>query len=329
MLRRTCRTLCEGGGKVTLDEKRRLKAEMKIREMGRKRSEKGYESSVGISSGMKLAQARGSSKKGWRPKVATVGVNNWAAELWHGKRSRGGGLKSWVASLIKVVSMVTVLGVPIFIFFYDDGKSAFLTRVLLVKEFENTQRPVILDVGTGNAVLTGMIALETYDKDGSITTIDKDTAAYNSAVKLFSQKRFSNVTPMNLDVLDLKNLDKKFTHSVISMCLHELDPKRRIAIVEEMAKKTHDGKILVLDFTPKAYGFWNLSQFRNTVMEFQSGHYGNFKTWVASGGMEGLVEEIETARKDGLLAIPQLTISKVEYEDRDTHAVYTIDVGTM
>eukprot|EP01061_Rhynchopus_euleeides_P019907 TRINITY_DN32641_c0_g1_i1.p1 TRINITY_DN32641_c0_g1~~TRINITY_DN32641_c0_g1_i1.p1 ORF type:complete len:380 (+),score=100.44 TRINITY_DN32641_c0_g1_i1:46-1140(+) len=339
--RQPCGTLALhvlGGGKFqqrrhesSEDKRRRIKAEQKAAEMYRTRNTERASDHVRAAVELKKSPP----KKSALGVIKTIGFATWWDITWNGNRSRGGGLKNTLAGIMNLLFKIAVLVGPILYFFYDDGKSVYYTRLLVCKELRGVQSPHILDVGTGNGELARMMAFETRDMDGKILSIDLDTHTTEKAKRMLQSRGYTNVELEVRDVLDLPAVlqekgrlaESSFSHTVMSMCLHEFDPKRRIAVLESAARVTQGGKIIVLDFTPSAYGLSNFSQFRNTFFEALSGHFTYFMEWSTAGGLEPLIEIMEEKRKEGTLDIPPMKVSHFNLEDRDTHACYVIDVG--
>eukprot|EP01063_Lacrimia_lanifica_P012652 TRINITY_DN19312_c0_g1_i1.p1 TRINITY_DN19312_c0_g1~~TRINITY_DN19312_c0_g1_i1.p1 ORF type:complete len:367 (+),score=120.14 TRINITY_DN19312_c0_g1_i1:59-1159(+) len=324
-------------GRTAADERREAKATAKRREMLRSRDAKNATPTMKV--GMKIAQRQDGAKaaKSTLGVIREVGFKNWWTVVWLGNRSRGGGLKNVVTNAFRVIVFFGVLVYPIWFFFYDDGYSALQTRLATIAEFRGIKDARVLDVGVGNGELTRMLALELRDSGSTIHGIDLDTLNVNNLNEQFRRNRIPNVEFEAVDVLHLpkKHADRSYTHVLLSMCLHELDPIRRVSILETAANLAAGGQIVVMDFTAEAAGGMtcgiaelNFSQFRNNVFESLSGHYEYFKSWTATGGLEPLVDAINEQREQGKLSLPPLEVTKVVEEDRGTHAVYIITVGS-
>eukprot|EP01060_Flectonema_neradi_P039302 TRINITY_DN85_c0_g2_i1.p1 TRINITY_DN85_c0_g2~~TRINITY_DN85_c0_g2_i1.p1 ORF type:complete len:335 (+),score=69.89 TRINITY_DN85_c0_g2_i1:696-1700(+) len=334
MLRRivTCteRSYCTDAVKARRERKKMLKQE----ELKRPRDFQS--SSASVSAAVKLSSSGGKlSSTGMKNRVHrlwNLGLMDWAKVMWHGHRSRGGGLKSLLVSLVRVLSILSSTLFPMLYFFHDDGKATIVTRFAVCEQLHQVKDAKVLDIGTGNGELSKMISIEIADGNGTLTTIDKNAPVQKANAIRFRKQGYNNITALDMDVFDLKESEfvaTSFTHTVISMCLHELDQNRRFSCLENTALKTQGGSIIVMDFTPSASGWSNLSQLRNTAMEWGTDHYVEFKDWVEKGGLPPVIEAMEEQRKSGKLKIPPLEIVKVEEEDRGTHAVYVIKVGTL
>ena len=263
-------------------------------------------------------------------KVQKVGMASWIHQIWNGHRSRGGGLRSWLVSVVRVFSIISFTILPVWYFLHDDGRATVLTRFAVCEQLYQVKDARVLDVGTGNGELSKMVAIEVGENNGTVTTIDSDSAIQEFNKVRFKNLGYQNLTAINMDVFDLKDsLEGPFTHCVISMCLHELDQNRRFSCLENTSLKTQGGTLIILDFTPSASGFSNLSQARNSFMEWTTDHNCHFKDWISKGGLPPLIDEMEVQRKEGTLKIPPLKIARVEEEDRGTHAVYVVEVGKL
>ncbi|KAJ9470078.1 hypothetical protein DIPPA_30279 [Diplonema papillatum] len=326
---RLARTLRRATRLLSVEEKRKLKQEAKLQEMARARHV--ADPSATISAGINMAR---SSKSASPPKstfllqeIRKMGFRNWLNITWYGNRMRGGGMRSTFAALLKTGGVLFILVGPIAFFFYDDGKAAFTTRVATCEAFRDIPSVSLLDVGTGNGELSRMLAREVEDLQGSVVSVDIDGVAIAWARVEAKKQKLTNVTYQVLDVLDLRDLKTPFSHACVSMCLHELDPVRRVAFMHAVSQMVEGGKLVVLDFTTDARGIFSLSQFRNVFFELFSGHYSNFVHWVTSGGLPALVDTCnEETSKLGLKMAP-LKLTETVLLDRGTHAVFVIEVG--
>ena len=295
--------VCRRWASSSEDERRAAKAANKEKEMLRRRRTENE--SVGVKLGVSRARdttrqdvSRRTKRSSSAESIRVLGLLPWLNVVWNGSRGRGGGVKGFILSVHQQFTKLLLIFGPIIYFFYDDGKSAFLTRLLVCKQLTETENARVLDVGTGNAELARMMALEVRGSGGSVFCIDLDHANVVAArAKLVDKLGYQNIEVEERDVLDLPGLleekgrlaDNAFSHTVISMCLHELDPKRRVAILRSASLVTQGGKIVVMDFTPESYGCWNFSQMRNTLFEMLSGHFRYYVAWSQLGGLPALV----------------------------------------
>ena len=282
---RTCgghRRLLESCRRWIGDDAHARKQALKRKEMLRARDTAAY------SGTLRSAVAKKRSEK--------VGAKDRWETFWLGNRSRGGGWRDAIIRCIRLIRTLGLcLGAPVY-FFYDDGKSCYYTRALVCKELSGIPNTKVLDVGTGNGELCKMMAVEVgfQGLGGSVLSVDLSASSISQLKSMLRSRGITNAEAEVQDVLELPNRlkergDEHFTHTVIAMCLHELDPMRRIHILDAVAKVTKGGKIIVQDFTPAAYGAGNFSMVRNTIFELISGHFTYYMSWCNTGGLEALV----------------------------------------
>eukprot|EP00755_Sulcionema_specki_P013755 Sspe_Gene.54847::Locus_30225_Transcript_2_2_Confidence_0.750_Length_1349::g.54847::m.54847 len=318
-------------GSTDVEERRRRKAEMKEAEAMRARAATTGHTTKSMQPTVSTARARfgrGVRGEGYFSMFKKEGALVVLKEVWYGRKGRGGGLREQLLSgFLMFASLVGSIG-PIFYFFYDDGRTTVTTRFAIAESVPDGA--VVLDVGCGNADLTRIVGEQLKPSGGKVIAVDLDKNRVRDARQLMKNRKLDNVEVRVMDACSLDDDLKEagVTHAVLGMVLHELDPAKRLLLLEQLPKVVKD-EILVLDFAPLPSSWWNMlnwSHRRNQLMEFIAGHYGMFDHWMATGGLPGLVEELEKGRNEGRLEIPRFTISKTHLMDRGTHAVYTISL---
>ncbi|HSL88417.1 MAG TPA: class I SAM-dependent methyltransferase [Ignavibacteriaceae bacterium] len=153
----------------------------------------------------------------------------------------------------------------------------------------------LLDAGCG----TGRLAFQIADKCSNVDALDLSLRNINLANKKLSKTSHANITFIHADIINHLN-EKKYIYdyAVLSYVIHEIDESLREQILKALAKSAK--KIILIDYlTPRTKGMWSLL---NEIVEYAAGkeHYSNFKSYVASDGIEGL------SKRSGLKIIKEI-----------------------
>jgi SAM-dependent methyltransferase len=144
----------------------------------------------------------------------------------------------------------------------------------------------ILDVGCG----TGRFSFFMADKCASIKGIDLSKRNIDRANLLLSKNPVSNISFQHTDVKELiLNGNNHFQYAVMTYVIHEVNNNERLTLLNQTSELAD--KIIIGDYLfPSRTGFWNLL---NEAVEFGAGrdHYENYKSFMAEGGIHGLVSK--------------------------------------
>ena len=110
----------------------------------------------------------------------------------------------------------------------------------------------VLDFGAGWGDNSYYIA-EQLGKGGKVTLLDVSSAWQDVARKRL--RRYTNVDFVNADIFSSGLPEESFDIIVVSYVIHDIDPKERQAVVQELAKKLkHGGSIWLREPTRKVHG---------------------------------------------------------------------------
>ncbi|MGC8595922.1 MAG: class I SAM-dependent methyltransferase [Candidatus Kryptoniota bacterium] len=147
---------------------------------------------------------------------------------------------------------------------------------------------VVLDVGTG----TGRLLFQLADKCRKVDGIDPSIRNIERARSNISKQGFSGISVYHAAVEDFfigKNAI--YDYAILSYVVHEIDSHKREEILFQLS--VHAEKIIVVDYAfPQPD--WRIRAF-NEMVEFAAGisHYRNFRSFLAGGGLPGLVERTD------------------------------------
>jgi len=169
--------------------------------------------------------------------------------------------------------------------FYDKLIAPNQDRLFV--EIKNLIQPnsKVLDVGCG----TGRFSFFIADKVETVVGIDLSKKNIETANKSLSKKENTKITFHHSDIAKIKSSYEHFDYAVMTYVIHEVNPDKRIALLNEMAMIAD--KIIIGDYlVPVEKGFWSLL---NEIVEYLAGreHYSNFKNFVMNKGLLGLVDQ--------------------------------------
>ena len=141
----------------------------------------------------------------------------------------------------------------------------------------------ILDIGCG----TGSLAVSLSDKCNSIKGIDISPKMIRYAQ---THNKLSNVEYVLIERdKQLSNLfNQTFDCSILKMVLHEMPEEKRIRLINEAKKISHE--MVIVDWIapqPKYAGINTLIAEITALRE----HFLNFRQWHKTGGLDGFLEK--------------------------------------
>ncbi len=166
----------------------------------------------------------------------------------------------------------------------------------------------VLDVGCGTGA-----HLEAYVEAGATCTgIDASPSMLDHA-----RSRIEGRATLTLgDASDLPFADGSFDLVFTSLFLHELEPDTRSRVLDEMVRVVDpNGRILIIDYRAGSLRVkgkvWRVFA---TVAERIAGaeHYRNWRTFLRSGGAEGMLPVGATITKSKIVAGGNLVISLID-----------------
>jgi ubiquinone/menaquinone biosynthesis C-methylase UbiE len=150
------------------------------------------------------------------------------------------------------------------------------------------QDSTVLDVGCG----TGRLAFTLADKCSTVVGIDLSKRNITRAQFHLSRARHPGVSFAHARVGDiLADGNRRFDYAVLTYVLHEVAEEDRARLLDEVVRIA--GKVVVGDYlVPVPGGFLSLL---NEVVERVAGrdHYRNFRSYVARGGIAGMVASLD------------------------------------
>ncbi len=142
----------------------------------------------------------------------------------------------------------------------------------------------LLDVGCG----TGRLAFTLADKCSNVLGIELSKRNVDRARLRLSRSPLEGVTFVHTGVREILSEGKEhFDYAVLTYVLHEVAAEDRAKLLNEVARIAD--RVVIGDYlVPVPGGF---SSVLNTVVERAAGrdHYRNFRSYVARGGIAGLV----------------------------------------
>ena len=174
------------------------------------------------------------------------------------------------------------------LFFYG----SFFHKYLDPQLAEN--RKVVIDfIPEGTSVLdiacgTGQLCFELKKfKSCRVVGIDISKRMLDFAIKTYSH---TEITFVHEDATDLGNFgDKTFDFATMLMMMHELQRPQQIAVIKEALRVAQHG-ILVDSVVPLPKNAGGIG-YRIVESTVGHDHYGNFKSYLANGGIRGILQE--------------------------------------
>ena len=169
--------------------------------------------------------------------------------------------------------------------FYDIFIAPNQDRMFSIILNEIPKQSSVLDVGCG----TGRFGFVASPKVASVVGIDLSEKNIDVANSNLAKNAVSNLSFMHSSVADIKSRGLHFDVAVMTYVIHEVNPEERIPLLKDILSVA-DSLIIGEYLVPRQQGLFNIL---NEVVEFAAGeeHYRNFKSFVATGGVHGLVAE--------------------------------------
>jgi len=142
----------------------------------------------------------------------------------------------------------------------------------------------VLDVGCG----TGRLAFALADKCPTVLGIDLSKRNVERAQLHLSRSPVEGVTFGHISVREILSEGREhFDYAVMTYVLHEVAAEYRATLLDEVVRVAD--RVVIGDYLVPAPG--GFSSVLNTVVERAAGrdHYRNFRSYVARGGIAGLV----------------------------------------
>ena len=149
----------------------------------------------------------------------------------------------------------------------------------------------VLEIGCG----PGELACRLGMKCSKVTAIDISERMIEYANRKKAKAKVYNVDVVCLPAAQvMQKLQGRFDYAISCFCLHEMDSRQRYEAVQNCL--TISDKMIISDYRspfPRS-----ATAFGNITMEVLAGkrHFGNFRNWQASGGIDGLVESLKVRR---------------------------------
>ena len=189
-------------------------------------------------------------------------------------------------------------------------------KLVGIRMFRPTKGMSILDVGCG----TGS-HLELYQRyKCNLYGIDISRSMLNVA-----RERLGDTAQLELgDATDMPYEDKKFDLVISMLTFHEMSPKTRSAVLNEVKRVLKDdGRLLLIDFHPGPYQplqGW-ISKTIIFISELAAGreHFKNYRHFMATEGLATLITRHQmTAEKQSILAGGTFEVCLVSNHKRKT-----------
>jgi SAM-dependent methyltransferase len=146
----------------------------------------------------------------------------------------------------------------------------------------------VLDVGCG----TGRLAFQLADKCSSVDGIDPSARNITIARRKHASHFANRVQFHHTGAFAfLEEHSTLFDYATVSYVIHEIEEHERIMFLQALSSVAHN--IIIVDYlVPQGAGYRKVL---NSVVEFAAGrsHYRNFKSYIAGGGLTGLVERAQ------------------------------------
>lgn len=134
----------------------------------------------------------------------------------------------------------------------------------------------VVDIGCGDGELLRILS----PKIKYCLGIDKNKREINFARQLTEK---SGIVNLEFKITDAgEDLESRFDYSILMFILHSLDYDSRIRVLDN-AQKNSD-KSIIIDIDP------NKKNFLTNLEEMLTGHYINFKNYIATGGIKELLK---------------------------------------
>jgi len=158
----------------------------------------------------------------------------------------------------------------------------------------------VLDVGCG----TGRLAFALADKCEKIVGLDLSQRNIERANRSLSRNPNSAISFEHKSVTDIvAQGDQHFDYAVLTYVVHEVPEHERVELLRNVSRIANT--IILGDYlVPRPPGFWS---FLNEIVEFAAGrdHYDNFKSFVARGGIQGLIRTLPLQLFQEITNLPQ------------------------
>ncbi len=142
----------------------------------------------------------------------------------------------------------------------------------------------VVDIGCGDGELLRILSPKIKYGLG----IDKNKREINFTRQLTEK---AGIVNLEFKITDAKkDLKEKFDYSILMFVLHSLDYDSQIRVLSNARKNS--GEIIIVDIK---------SSRKNLLIhleEILTGHYKQFKTYLESGGIEGLIDSKSLERFD-------------------------------
>jgi SAM-dependent methyltransferase len=143
----------------------------------------------------------------------------------------------------------------------------------------------VIDVGCG----TGRLAFALADKCESVLGIDLSKRNIERSNVNLTRRPHPGIAFEHTSVNAIfSNRNERFDYAIVSYVLHEVAENDRAQLLQDISQVAD--RIIIGDYlVPRPTGFWSSL---NDVVEFVAGreHYNNFRSFVAMGGIHGLIE---------------------------------------
>lgn len=172
-------------------------------------------------------------------------------------------------------------------------ETGFVYNIVIDPLLANLRKRVALEINSGEHVIdiacgTGEQLFELVDKAATLTGVDLSESMVNFATQKAEKRNITNASFHVSDATDLSLFNgRTYDVAILSMALHQFDPKLHQPILNEIKKVS--GKIIILDYAiplPKNY-----AGVASKVAEFLAGneHHRNFKSYSKEGGLNAIL----------------------------------------
>jgi SAM-dependent methyltransferase len=158
----------------------------------------------------------------------------------------------------------------------------------------------VIDVGCG----TGRLAFALADKCESVLGIDLSQRNIERADRNLSKIPGRRISFEHRSVTEIVSGGKEhFDYAVLTYVLHEVADRERANLLHDISQVAN--RIIIGDYlVPRSAGVMSTL---NEVVEFAAGrdHYNNFKSFVAKGGIRGLIRPLPLKLLQEITNLPQ------------------------